>query len=160
MCKHQTGFTLIELMSAVTIIGILASTAIPAYMNYITKTKMTEGMMLATHLITDIADYYAYTGKLPENNEALAIPSTEHLSGKYVKDITVEHGAIHISFNERAGDDLENKILTLQPAILESDPPNNIITWVCGYANPLNGMILKGKNRTNISSYLLPSHCL
>lgn len=160
MLKRQLGFTLIELTSVISIIGILAAIAIPNYMGYIVRAKISEGFLLSGKLITNITDYYAYTGQLPKNQQALAI--SERISGRYVDDITVENGAIHIIFKETANlnDNAIQNVITLRPAILDVYPPNNLITWVCGNAPAVKGMILYGDNKTTIPNKYLPRNCL
>ncbi len=162
MLKYQSGFTLLELTNVIVIIGILSVIAIPNYMNYIVRAKISEGFILSSKLTTSIADYYAYTGKLPENKQALGIPEMEQLTGKYVDDLKIEQGAIHIVFKEDFKFDnmTEKGVLTLRPALSDFYPPNNTITWVCGNATVAKGLILKGENKTNLPTHYLYKHCL
>jgi len=162
MLKRPLGFTLLELTNVIAIIGILSAIAIPNYMNYTIRAKISEGFILSDKLTASIADYYAYTGKLPENKQVLGMSETEQLTGKYVDDLQMEQGAIHIVFKEDIEfDDITEKgILTLRPALPDFYPPNNMITWVCGNATAANGLILKGENKTNLPTHYLPKHCL
>ena len=159
MQTKNSGFTLIELMMVVAIIGILAATAIPAYTNYLKRAKVSEAFLLASSLTKTIADYYAYHGKLPKNNEAAELPEPKNLSGQYVESLQIENGAIHVIFQEEQSD-IGTTTLTLRPAIVNANPPTGVLTWVCGYAEAVKGMTLVGDNKTDIASKYLPIACL
>ena len=88
----QKGFTLIELMIVIAIIGILAAIAIPAYQNYTIRAQVTEGLTLADGWKTAIAEYYANTGTMPAAIANLA--GTTQSVGKYESSITIADGAV------------------------------------------------------------------
>jgi len=156
--KNQ-GFTLIELMLVVAIIGILAAVAIPAYTDYMRRAKVSEAFMLASSLTKTIGDYYAYHGKLPKDNHVVGLPEPQALGGQYVAALQIENGAIHVDFQNALRDN-EMAMLTLRPAIVNAYPPNNALTWVCGYAEAVEGMTLIGDNKTDIDPKYLPKACL
>jgi len=85
--QKTQGFTLIELMIVVAIIGILAAIAIPAYENYIAKAQFTEALSLASGQKTNVIDYYSENDTCPTNGEA-GIPTATSISGKYVLSVT------------------------------------------------------------------------
>jgi len=155
---YNKGFTLIELMSVVAIIGILAAVAIPAYTDYIKRAKVSEGISLVSSVQRAIGDYYAYTGEFATDNEMAGLPEPEKLAGSYTKSITVENGAIHIRFTEEDGA-LKDAVLSFRPAIMPVYPPNDTHTWLCGYMPAVQGMIVFGDNKTTIKSKYLPAIC-
>ncbi len=159
MQTKNRGFTLIELTFVVTIIGILAAVAIPAYTDYLKRAQVSEAFLLTSSLTKTIADYYAYHGKLPKNNEAAELPEPENLGGQYVESLQIENGAIHVIFQQQQSY-LGATILTLRPAIVNANPPTGVLTWVCGYAEAVEGMTLIGDNKTDIAPNYLPMVCL
>ena len=132
----QKGFTLIELMIVVAIIGILAAIAIPAYQDYTIRSQVTEGLNLAGAVKASVAEFYANRGEWPEDNETAGIvddagdPTTP--SGKYVSDIQVEDGTIHITYGGQANANIRDSAtntLSLRPRISGNDD----VIWLCGY---------------------------
>ncbi len=95
MKKTQQGFTLIELMIVVAIIGILASIAIPAYQDYIARTQMTEAVNLASGQKANVAEIYADEGAFTDaDSGSNGIPTATDISGKYVSQVAVLNGQI------------------------------------------------------------------
>src|SRR5437667_392703 len=99
---RQSGFTLIELMIVVAIIGILASIAIPAYQDYTIRAQVTEAFSLASELKGPIQEYRKERGTLPSNNGAAGVPDPDKLIGNYVTRVEVAQGAINVTFGNFA----------------------------------------------------------
>src|SRR3982750_567377 len=98
----QKGFTLIELMIVVAIIGILAAIAIPAYQDYTIRAQVTEGLNLAGAVKAAVAETYAQTGNWPADNAEAGVGANNEITGKYVKDVAVAGGGITITYGNQA----------------------------------------------------------
>ncbi len=149
----QKGFTLIELMIVVAIIGILAAIAIPAYQDYTIRAQVSEGLSLTAGLKADIAAYYSERGAWPPTNAALGITTAP--SSKLVSGVQVAGGAINVTFGNQANAALVNRILTIRPAT----SGNNDISWICGGRAVPAGLTAVGTNATSVPAKYLPSNC-
>ena len=95
MKKHQQGFTLIELMIVVAIIGILAAIAIPAYQDFTTRARVSEALALTSAAKAGIAEYRQSNGRWP--GDATSIGLSRTIKGTNVKSVTVSQNAIHVA---------------------------------------------------------------
>jgi type IV pilus assembly protein PilA len=133
MKKIQQGFTLIELMIVVAIIGILAAIAIPAYQDYTIRSQVTEGLNLAGAVKTAVAERYAQTGLWPTTLLQLGI--TNQPTGKYVSGVNIlAPGSIQVTYSGAAPFQANNVIngltVTLQPYL----SLNQDVIWRCALA--------------------------
>jgi type IV pilus assembly protein PilA len=125
----QKGFTLIELMIVVAIIGILAAIAIPAYSDYTVRAQVTEGINLAGAAKTAVSETYSSTGAWPADNAGAGIGAATDIKGKYVTSVEVEDGVITITYgNQASAGKLSGKTLMLTPGT----SANGDISWQCG----------------------------
>jgi type IV pilus assembly protein PilA len=99
--RKQYGFTLIELMIVVAIVGILAAVAIPAYQIYTKRAHVAEGITLADKLKTNVTEYYATTGNWPVGNTIAGIVTAASITGNAVRSIAINGTHITITYNSR-----------------------------------------------------------
>lgn len=97
---NQQGFTLIELMIVVAIIGILAAIALPAYQDYTIRAQVSEGMSLASGAKTAMAEFYQQTGRFASSNASYGLATPTSIEGKYVSEVDAgtTSGQIHAKF--------------------------------------------------------------
>ncbi|VEJ21963.1 pilin [Neisseria animaloris] len=126
----QKGFTLIELMIVVAIIGILASIALPAYQDYTARAQVSEALTLADGQKTAVTEYYADKGELPENNDKAGIAPATDIKGKYVTSVTVSKGVITALLNSTGlADGIKGASVILTPTT-----NNGSVSWSCSTA--------------------------
>lgn len=129
MNKVQQGFTLIELMIVVAIIGILAAVALPAYQDYTIRAQASEGLSLASGLKVQVSDVYADTGTLVGiASGGNGIPAANTVTGKYTTGVAVADGVITASYGNDA-----NAKLTGTLALTPTDNGGSL-SWVCSYS--------------------------
>jgi len=163
MKKIQKGFTLIELMIVVAIIGILAAIAIPAYQDYTIRAQVSEGLTLAAAAKAAVAETFLNTGVAPANRTVAGMsPLAVDTFGKYVLSVEVADGTISVVF----GNEANAKIKASGGNTLEMVPwttPDDSITWQCGFANaPASTATLMdsgASNATALESRYLPAAC-
>jgi type IV pilus assembly protein PilA len=150
--RHH-GFTLIELMIVVAIIGILAAIAIPAYQDYTIRAQVTEGISMAGHAKTPITDSFLQSGIPPANRtEAGLTPTPTDTQGKYVAAVDVSVGTVIVTFGNSAHAIIANLTMTLTPY-----QTNDLsVVWRCGYAPaPMNTQLM-GTGTGTVTSYIVP----
>jgi type IV pilus assembly protein PilA len=154
----QRGFTLIELMIVVAIIGILASIAIPAYQDYTVRAQVVEAFSLASELKGAVQEFRKERGRMPRNNREAGLPEADKLIGNFVTQIAVADGALHISMGNHANKLIDGRVITLQPIVVTGSP-SSPMSWRCGMRSIPNGMEATGENRTDVDRKFLPTAC-
>jgi type IV pilus assembly protein PilA len=155
--KAQQGFTLIELMIVIAIIGILAAIAIPAYQDYLIRSQVSEGLAMASAAKASVSEYYANHGTWPANNSEAGLGAAGTIDGKYVSAISVAGGGITVSYGNNANTTLDPATVGLTPGA----SVNGDVIWRCGDgANPSGwGSIVGTDGNTSIANKYLPSSC-
>ena len=156
--KACDGFTLIELMIVVAIIGIMASLAIPSYQQYTVKTQPVDAMNMSEQLKDNIEVFYNKHHRMPRNNKEAGLPEPQHLISNYIKSVKVENGALHFQLGNKINQKLSDKILSIQPLTVDGSSASPI-DWGCGYATAPDGMSKQGSNNTDIDHFYLPINC-
>jgi len=153
MKKVQQGFTLIELMIVVAIIGILAAIAIPAYQDYTIRAQVSEGLNLASGAKAAVSESYMDRGVMPAGNVAAGMEIPANITGKYVNTVTVggagDVGTVTVTYSSTAPQsanakiDAASLILTATGGVAQGS-----VVWDCA-----GGAILLGTPKW------LPSAC-
>ncbi len=158
MKTSKQGFTLIEMVVVMAVIAILALIAMPSYQGKLIREQIVEGSSLASIAKGPIAASWAASKTLPPDNASIALPTPDKIVSNLVRAVTVQDGAIHITFGNRANGNLKDKTLTLRPAVVE-DAQVVPVAWVCGAATVPDKMTVKGENKTDIAKEFLPLNC-
>ncbi|HGM2528567.1 TPA: pilin [Neisseria gonorrhoeae] len=125
----QKGFTLIELMIVIAIVGILAAVALPAYQDYTARAQVSEAILLAEGQKSAVTEYYLNNGKWPKDNGAAGVASTPtDIKGKYVKEVKVENGVVTAEMKS----DGVNKEIKGKKLSLWAKRENGSVKWFCG----------------------------
>ena len=144
MNSLQKGFTLIELMIVVAIIGILAAIAIPAYQDYTIRAQVTEGMNLAAAAKAAVSESFTNKGVAPLNRTAAGMSAAAtDTAGKYVSQVLVTNGVIQITYGgNEVNSIIKGATLELVPYVSN----DNSVEWQCGGAPVPNGSVGLMKN--------------
>jgi len=151
--EGQNGFTLIELMIVVAIIGILAAIAIPAYQDYTIRAQVAEGINMAALAKTPITDAFLNDGEAPANRAAAGLtPNPTDTVGKYVASVAINNGVLIIAFGNEANAQISGLTLTLTPY----ETGNLGVVWRCGSAPAPVGLNPMGSSGGGNAAVFVP----
>ncbi|HEZ5715904.1 TPA: pilin [Neisseria meningitidis] len=124
----QKGFTLIELMIVIAIVGILAAVALPAYQDYTARAQVSEAILLAEGQKSAVTEYYLNHGTWPKNNTSAGVASSSTIKGKYVQSVTVANGVITATMlSSGVNKEIQGKKLSLW-----AKRQDGSVKWFCG----------------------------
>ncbi|ENV5033136.1 pilin, partial [Neisseria gonorrhoeae] len=158
----QKGFTLIELMIVIAIVGILAAVALPAYQDYTARAQVSEAILLAEGQKSAVTEYYLNNGKWPADNGDAGVASPGEIKGKYVKEVEVKNGVVTATMlSSGVNNEIKNKKLSLW-----AKRENGSVKWFCGQpvtrtagANNNDEVAKAGAGNEKIETKHLPSTC-
>ncbi|HEZ5398254.1 TPA: pilin [Neisseria meningitidis] len=124
----QKGFTLIELMIVIAIVGILAAVALPAYQDYTARAQVSEAILLAEGQKSAVTEYYLNHGIWPGDNTSAGVASSSEIKGKYVQSVTVANGVVTATMLSSG----VNKEIQGRKLSLWAKRQNGSVKWFCG----------------------------
>ncbi|ENV9269021.1 pilin, partial [Neisseria gonorrhoeae] len=124
----QKGFTLIELMIVIAIVGILAAVALPAYQDYTARAQVSEAILLAEGQKSAVTEYYLNHGKWPKDNTSAGVASASDIKGKYVQSVTVANGVVTAEMKPSG----VNKEIQGKRLSLWAKRQDGSVKWFCG----------------------------
>ncbi len=126
MKRTQEAFTMIELMTVLAIIGVLAAIALPAYQNYLIRAQIAEGLSLTGPLTVAIVAYHNDNGSYPSDNAEAALPPPDGFAGRFVESIAVNGNEISIEYGNQA-----NARINGHDVIITADRTDGSTHWTC-----------------------------
>ncbi|HEZ6138700.1 TPA: pilin [Neisseria meningitidis] len=159
----QKGFTLIELMIVIAIVGILAAVALPAYQDYTARAQVSEAILLAEGQKSAVTEYYLNHGEWPANNSSAGVASSSTIKGKYVQKVEVNNGVVTATMlSSGVNKEIQGKKLSLW-----AKRQDGSVKWFCGQPvtrtanNTANDEVTaaNGNGNGKIDTKHLPSTC-
>ncbi|MBH6504714.1 pilin [Neisseria meningitidis] len=154
----QKGFTLIELMIVIAIVGILAAVALPAYQDYTARAQVSEAILLAEGQKSAVTEYYLNHGIWPSNNTSAGVATSSKIKGKYVKEVEVKNGVVTATMlSSGVNNEIKGKKLSLW-----AKRQDGSVKWFCGQPvtrAAANADDVAADSTNKIDTKHLPSTC-
>ena len=156
--RRASGFTWIELVLILAVVGILAAMAFPALQDQALKRQVKEALGLAVVAKNGVQAAWSAAGEMPNNNKQAGIPEPEKIISSFVSEVHVHDGAITLTLGNQASKQLHGRKVTLRPAVV---PDEKVvpISWLCHSVPPATGMEVHGKDQTDVPPPWLPVEC-
>ncbi|HEZ7842683.1 TPA: pilin [Neisseria meningitidis] len=152
----QKGFTLIELMIVIAIVGILAAVALPAYQDYTARAQVSEAILLAEGQKSAVTEYYLNHGEWPANNSSAGVATSANIKGKYVQSVEVKNGVVTATMlSTGVNKEIQGKKLSLW-----AKRQAGSVKWFCGQpVTRANADDVAADGTNKIDTKHLPSTC-
>jgi len=154
----KAGFSIVEMLVVIGVVATLALMALPSYIEKSVREQVAEGLPLADIAKPPLAMAWALAQPFPADNAAAGLPVADKIVNNYISSVSVQDGAITLTFGNQASNSIKGKFLTIRPAVVE-DSPVVPVAWVCGNAKTPDKMTVKGTNKTNLPPLFLPLRC-
>lgn len=145
----------------ISIVGILAAIAIPAYQDYTIRAQVSEGLNIAAGLKAAVGDAYGRTGVVPADRLGVGLPADPtDTSGLYVDSADIVNGTIVVTYGGNANESIAGRAVAIQPYVMSDQS----VVWRCGHAAPPSGGVamddtLSSADVTDVDARHLPSAC-
>lgn len=149
---------MIEMLIVIAMIAILGLIAVPALKENMLRRQVKEGLLLANVARDGVQKAYGASGKMPANNADAGLPEPTKIIGNLVSGVSVNQGAVTVTFGNNAGKSLEGRRVTLRPAVVPGTPVVPI-AWICHQVAVPKGMEVLGADETDIEMGWLPVEC-
>ncbi|HEZ2273750.1 TPA: pilin [Neisseria meningitidis] len=155
----QKGFTLIELMIVIAIVGILAAVALPAYQDYTARAQVSEAILLAEGQKSAVTEYYLNHGIWPGDNNSAGVATSTDIKGKYVQKVEVKNGVVTATMlSSGVNKEIQGKKLSLW-----AKRQDGSVKWFCGQPvtrdNAATDDVAAATDNKKIDTKHLPSTC-
>ncbi|ENW2370512.1 pilin [Neisseria gonorrhoeae] len=157
----QKGFTLIELMIVIAIVGILAAVALPAYQDYTARAQVSEAILLAEGQKSAVTEYYLNNGEWPKDNASAGVASSSSIKGKYVQKVEVAKGVVTAQMASTG----VNKEIQGKKLSLWAKRQDGSVKWFCGQpvkrddGKAKDDTVTAANDANKIETKHLPSTC-
>ena len=145
-------------MVVIAVIAILALIALPGVPDKFVRDQIVDAVKLADVAKIPVAASWTLSATLPVDNVAAGLPAADQIVNNYISSVSIESGAIQITFGNHANGNISGKVLTFRPGVVEGTPIVPV-AWVCGNAEPPKNMTAKGLNKTSVATQYLPFNC-
>ncbi|HGG9981679.1 TPA: pilin [Neisseria meningitidis] len=144
----QKGFTLIELMIVIAIVGILAAVALPAYQDYTARAQVSEAILLAEGQKSAVTEYYLNHGIWPGDNSSAGVATSTDIKGKYVQKVEVKNGVVTATMlSSGVNNEIKGKKLSLW-----AKRQNGSVKWFCGQPVTRNATAKANANADDVTA--------